>query len=73
MTAKETKAFGLLLFAWSFMLLGCPQNSGPKAEYIHELKESSMEHQFEERPSSNIPPIDAAVSGQFQTASFGLG
>jgi hypothetical protein len=71
----HTKRFGaLLIFSLITVLWACAQASEPEVDPGVDQKESVMNPAPIHIPeASAIPPIDAAVPAQLQTATFGLG
>ena len=62
----------LVLLGLMSFLMGCSPTTATEANHDSKAKEGSMSlaHKSE---FSAIPPIDAAVPSNFETASFGLG
>jgi hypothetical protein len=62
----------LCLLAAMSLLMNCSPTSGTQTNPISKTKEGVMDPAYKSE-SYAIPPIDAAVPTNFETASFGLG
>ena len=63
-----------LLLGILVIILGIVSTKTAQANPAFDTKEGSMNLAYNlESKSKNIPPIDAAVTSVFETASFGLG
>jgi hypothetical protein len=62
----------LFLLGLMSFLMGCSPTTGTQANHASKTKEDSMSLAYK-TGSPAIPPIDAAVPSNFETASFGLG
>ncbi len=62
----------IFLLGMMTFITGCPPTTGSQTNQDPKAKEGPMNlaHKIE---TPAIPPIDAAVPGHFETASFGLG
>jgi len=73
---KKSGYFNIIrcLFLWGVMsfLMGASLTTAKQANEGSKTKEGSMGLAYETGPPA-IPPIDAAVPTNFETASFGLG
>jgi len=64
----------LCLFLMGVMsfLMGCSPTTGSQANHASKTKEDSMSRAYKTE-SYAIPPMDASVPSNLETASFGLG
>ena len=75
---KRSRAYNMIrcsfLLGVMSVLMGCSPAMDTQAKHKSKTKEDAMRLAYEtEIESLEIPPIDAAASLNFETASFGLG